>query len=307
MKRKVIKIILGVLVLTLFWFLFIKKYDYQVNFDVKTSPGLVYNKILVFKKWHVSQSDKNIKTFKKNLFKSVDQKVLLKDSTYLLHWKIEPLNDSITKVRVYIKDKQNSIKQRLLMLIGKSEFINAAESRIALFAEAINQHSEMFRTKIIGKSTRPAYQSIIYVTFSTDLRHKANEMMKNIYFLTNYMRKNKVKKVGNPFMNVTHWNIKNDSIVAEFCFPVENLKYYPNDTIVKIKKYIQAVPAIKAIYNGNYMFSDDGWFALLNYARINNISIKNSVFEIYYNDPHDDGNQRKWKADVFIPTINKPK
>jgi len=290
--------------LVLIWFLFIKKYDYQVNFDVKTSPGTVYSRIFELENWDITKLGKDIKVINKTAFKSVDQLIKLKDSTYQFHWELNPINDTITKVSVDIKDLKNSLKQRFLFLFGKSEFIKNATKRISDFKSALERHLEKFRVKIIGKSTRPAYQSIIYVTFNSDLPGKAAGMMKNIFYLTQYMRENKIKKVGDPFMNIINLDIQKNKIKTEFCFPVEQLTTYPKDSVVKIKRNIKSQPALKAIYNGNYRFSDRAWFALINYASLHNMNIIEKPFEVYYNDPHNYEKELTWKADVYMPLKN---
>ncbi len=300
MKRKIILTLITLLILGLTWFLFIKKYDYKINFTVKTSPGTVYSKIFELENWDISKLGKDIKVIGKTAFSSVDQEVTLKDSIYRFHWDINPINDSVTKVSVQILDTKNSLKQRLLLLFGKSAFIINSTERIRNFKEALERHTETFRVQVIGKSEKPAFQAVIYITFETDLSGKAKEMIKNVYYLTQYMRDYHIKKTGNPFLNITHWDIQNNKITVEFCFPVEKLDSYPADRMVKIKRHIKAQPALKAVYHGNYRYSDRAWFALQNYAKRHDYDVQDRIFEIYYNNPHNYEKELTWKADVFM-------
>ena len=56
-----------------------------------------------------------------------------------------------------------------------------------------------------------------------------------------------------------------------------------------------------AIYNGNYITSDRAWYALLNYADKNNISVDALPIEIFYNNPEMGGNALLWKTEVYLP------
>jgi effector-binding domain-containing protein len=304
MKNKVILGFTSLLVLGLIWFLFIKEYDYQVNFSIKTSPGTVYSRITQLESWNTTKLEKTIKLVHFKTFKTVDQEVQLKDSIYKIHWELNSVNDSITKVKVFVKDLNHSLKQRLLFLIGKSKFIKNSILFVSNFNLALYKHLKKINVKIIGKSERPMYESIVYVTFNSTLPHKAEKMNQNIFYLMHYLTKHKIHKTGNPFVNVINWDHQNNRINAEFCFPIENLDKYPYDSIVKIKHNIKPVPALKAIYHGNYRYTDRAWFALDNYAKNHNYYIENSILEIYYNDPHNDPNEMHWKADVFIPLKN---
>jgi len=304
MKRKLILTFLSLIIISLIWFLFIKKYDYQINFLTKTSPGTVYSRIFAIESWNTTKLEKNIKVIHSKAFKNIDQQVLLKDTIYNIHWELNPVNDSLTKIKVYVKDINHSLKQRLLFIFGKSQFIKKSISFVSDFNNALSQHLKKFKVNIIGKSEIPAYKSIIYVTFNSTLPHKAEKMTQNIYHLMEYLRINHIKKIGNPFINITHWDKQKNRINAEFCFPIENLSQYPTDSLVKIKRNLKAIPALKAVYHGNYRYSDRAWFALDNYAKIHNFKVKNSILEIYYNDPHNDAEELHWKADVFMPLRN---
>lgn len=304
MKKKVLISFMSLIILGFLWFLFIKTYDYQISFSVKTAPGTVYSRIFDFDRWDNTKSDKNINIVSKTAFKSVDQAISLSDSSYLFHWELIPLSDSITEVTVNILDKKNSLKQRLLILLGQSDFAKNSTKRIKDFKLALERHLETFRIEVVGKSERPAYQSIIYVTFNSSLPNKAGKMAQNIFYLMQFMDLHGIKKTGNPFMNITNLDIQTNTMQAEFCFPVEKLKSYPQDSVVKVKQNIKSGPALKAIFHGNYRYSDRAWFSLINYAKIHQLPIINKPFEIYFDDPHNYSDELKWKAEVYLPLSN---
>lgn len=301
MKRKIIFIITGLLLMGLFWFLLIKKYDYQINFLIKTSPGTVYSYVLGLESWDIKKPAKEISIINKEIFSSIDQEINLKDAVYKYNWNFKAINDSISKVTVNVLDTKHSLKQRLLFLIGKSGFVKISIQKISDIKEALEQHLEKISVEVIGKSEIPAYESIIYVTFNSDLPGKARNMTTNLFYLMQYMELHNIKKTGDPFMNITKWNVQTNIMQTEFCFPVEKLAHYPLDSVVKVKQNISARPALKAVFHGNYRFSDRAWFALLNYAERHQIDVEKAPFEIYYNDPHNYSNELEWKADVYLP------
>jgi len=301
MKRKLVLTFLSLIVISLVWFLFFKKYDYQINFSAKTSPGTIYSRIHQVKSWNTTKYKRPISTTKAKAFSEVYQTVKLEKKEYQLYWKITPLNDSITNVNVYVKDLKQSLKQRLLFLIGKSEFIHNSVLFIKDFNDALQRHLNRVQVTIKGKAEKPAFGPVIYVNFKTKLPGKARKMAKSIYFLENYLEVNHLKKTGNPFLEITKWNQQQNTIDANFCFPVEKLNFYPKDSMVKIKKYSKQVPALKAIFHGNYQYSDRAWFALANYVKNHNLTVSNSIIEIYNNDPHTDPNELTWKATVYMP------
>lgn len=302
MKIKDILLLISMaLILGLGWFLFLKKYDYQINFIIKTSPGTVFANILELEKWDISKQTKNIKIIDKTAFKNIKQQINLKAATYEFNWNIKPLNDTITSVSVGIIDSNNSKKQRLLLLFGKSDFVKKFILKVKDFKKRIEGHIKIFNVQIIGEDSTPDYESIIYVTFSSSLTGKVKEMMQNNFYLTRYMSEHKIKKAGNPFIKVTHWDIQKNTMTCQFSFPVENRESYPEDDRVKIMTHIPKQKALKAVFHGNYRYSDRAWFALYNYAKLHQIRVENKPLEIYLNNPHDGGTELNWQANVYLP------
>ena len=70
--------------------------------------------------------------------------------------------------------------------------------------------------------------------------------------------------------------------------------------MIQYKQYNQ-VTALKAVYNGNYITSDRAWYALLDYAKQNNIAVNNNPVEVFYNNPNYGGDEMRWKAEIYMP------
>jgi len=300
-KNKPLFYVVSILVLIFItWYFMIKKYDYQVYFTAKASPGIVYNNIRAIKRWDSSNKSDDVIIINKKPFSDVQQLINLPDSTFIFNWKITAINDSISKINVGIKDVNNSIKTRLSLLFHKPKFIIKSIEKIEGFRKELNNRLQLFKVSIKGLDTLPGYSNAIYIPLKSKMRDKASEMFKKIIFLTMYMKEHQIKRVGDPFIEVTKWDIKNDSIYFNFGFPVEHRDVYPADSIIKIKS-IKSKKALKAVFNGNYRISDRAWFVLYDYAQRHNINIEKRPFEIFLNDPHNGGSPIDWQAAVYLP------
>ena len=124
--------------------------------------------------------------------------------------------------------------------------------------------------------------------------------MKYYGYLSQIMLKDGIEPKGTPFIEVTNWNQATDSITYNFCFPIKNKENLPQFPEVKYKRLYER-KALKATYHGNYITSDRAWYRLLSYAQENGIEVINEPFEIFYNNPSTGGNERNWKAEIFMP------
>ena len=124
--------------------------------------------------------------------------------------------------------------------------------------------------------------------------------MQNYSLLSNVLIQNKVQLNGPPFVEVTEWNVQNDSIKYDFCFPIIRSERLPEHEIVKYKR-VFAKKALKATYNGNYITSDRAWYVLLEKAKAMGKEIEMRPIEYFYNNPNMGGNELEWKAEVYMP------
>jgi len=214
-KRKLKIVLLSIavgLVSYLLWYFFIKSYDYAVNFYVKSAPGTVYEQVADWKKWdHFAAEESTVVTSKKP-YSEINQFVPLNNTKLDLHWTFKGVNDSTTRVRVEIKDKRNSLKNRLFIPFSKTEFEDVMRFKIVNFKKNADAfaHRE-FRVKIEGEAESPE-RFVVYVPLKSSMKQKAFNMMSNDGFLLRYIDSMKLGKNGNPIIEVTNWDVENDSI-----------------------------------------------------------------------------------------------
>ena len=101
----------------LIWYLFLKPSDYIVTFKSNAIPGVLNQEI---KLWaNGLESSKFVKQH--NLTSFVHQ-FEFNDSIHRYEWDINPVNDSVSKVSVYIKDMNNSLLNRTKIPFFNSDF-----------------------------------------------------------------------------------------------------------------------------------------------------------------------------------------
>ncbi|NJB71109.1 effector-binding domain-containing protein [Saonia flava] len=294
MKKKIVLILGACLLVGLVWYLFIKPYDYLVTFKAKTFPGTINQTIKIW--------DKTMNTIanveQKNL-NQLRQQLKFGDSVHIYDWDIEPISDSLSKVRVYVTDRQHSLKNKIAIPFFDTDFEKNTKKTLIDFNEKLKEHISKFKVKIVGqyevKSTYCAYISLKGTQYE-----KANGMMINYPFLSNTLAEKKVKLNGTPFVEVTNWDIQTDSIAYNFCFPIIKSDSLPIHEEIKYKQFT-GKKALKAVYNGNYITSDRAWYALLDHAKKNKIEIEANPVEVFYNNPNFGGDELNWKAEIYMP------
>lgn len=295
--KKITPIILILLTGFLAWNFFIKPYDYLVSFKAKTTAGTINQSLKI---WNKELKNEN-KINQKNLY-SLNQKININDSIFDYNWEVKAINDSLSKVKVYVTDVKNSFKNRLSILFSKTDFEKRTKNTITEFVEKLNEHLKKIKVSNIQTGiTRESYCA--YVSLKGLQVNKAREMMQFYPQISGFLNNNKVKFNGTPFIEVTKWNIEKDSINYNFCFPIVYNDSLPRNSGIKYKKH-KRIKALKAIYNGNYITSDRAWYRLLEYAKQNNIKIKNTPIEVFYNNPNFGGDALRWKAEIYMPIKN---
>jgi len=292
--RKIKFIIAFVILGSLIWYLFIKPYDYLVTLDAKTFPGAINQTIKI---WSLSLDNSTIIGQKD--INNLKQKIIFNDSVYIYKWKIITVNDSTSKIKVYINDTHHSLQNKITIPFSNTDFEKRTKNTLVDFNKKLNEHIKNFKVTIKGESEiKPTYCA--YIPIKSTQMGKAKGMMQNFNLLSSFIFKNNILLNGKPIVEITKWNMDNDSIHYNFCYPIIKNDSLPVDKIIKYKN-IEHKKAIKAIYNGNYISSDRAWYALLDYAKNNNIELEKKPFEIFYNNPNMGGNALKWKAEVFLP------
>ncbi|RRQ50422.1 AraC family transcriptional regulator [Maribacter algicola] len=294
--KKSIKIILFIFLLFSLWYLFVKPSDYIINFESKSLPGTINQSI---KLW--GKGLKTTTTLKQEDLNHIIQTFAFSDSVHDYHWSIIPIHDSLSKVSVEIKDGnlKNSIINKLKVPFTKTDFVKRSEKTVYDFMTVLKDHVDNFKVTIEGEEETPS-KFFAYVTISKEQFNKAKGMMDNTNFISDVLLKNNIQFDGLPMVEVTHWAKKTDSLTYNFGFPIKKLDTLPDLGEIKFK-YLNPKPALKAIFNGNYISSDRAWYALINYAENNSISIKETPLEVFHNNPQMGGDSKTWVTEVYMP------
>lgn len=278
----------------LLWYLIIKPYDYLVTFKVKTSAGTINQSI---KLWNTSLENSN--PIQQENLKNLTQQIIVKDSTFNYDWSISSVNDSISKVNVYVTDIDHSFANKISIPFGTTDFEKRTQNIITNFIDKLKEHLNKIRVRVVGiDSTRTTYCA--YIPMKGLQIEKARGMMQNYSLLTSVLSAENIEMNGTPFVEITNWNTQNDSIAYNFCFPVIKSDSLPIDPRIQYKQY-SGVKALKASYNGNYITSDRAWYALLDYAGNNDIEIVKKPLEVFYSNPNFGGDELKWEAQIYLP------
>ena len=297
--RKIIFFIGLLLIGGLIWYLFIKPHDYQVNFKAKTFPGTI-NQII--KTWsNTIDNSEVLEQENVNLLELIQQ-LKFGDSTYIYTWHIIPETDSTSNVKVYVKDTEHSFANKLMVPFSDTDFEKRTRKTLLDFNSKLSEHISKFKVKIIGEEQINS-TFCACTTQTTTQFGKAQGMMKDFPLLDGILANNGVKLNGRPFLIVTNWDMAQENLTFDFCYPIIKTKILPQHPEL-IYKQFPSLTAIKAEYYGNYITSDRAWYALLDYANKNNLSVKALPIEVFYNNPNMGGDELKWKTEVYLPLKN---
>jgi len=295
--KKVILVLLPLLVAGLLWYLFIKPYDYRVTFKARTFPGTINQSI---KTWNSTLKDAQL--VNQEGLTHLEQNIKFSDSTYLYQWDIIPLTDSTSKVKVYVKDLDHSLQNKIAIPFFNTDFEKRTISTVKDFSEKLNEHIDNFRVKVTGKKELAA-SYCAYVSVKTNQFGKAKGMMYNYPLLNTILANNGIELNGRPFIEITEWDKETDSIHYDFCYPIIKSDSLPEHPDLKYKQF-NSRNALMAVYNGNYITSDRAWYALMDYAGKNDIQVTGLPVEVFQNNPNMGGDALTWKAEIYLPLKN---
>ncbi|MCE2613252.1 GyrI-like domain-containing protein [Flavobacteriaceae bacterium D16] len=293
MKKIVIS--LGVLlVLGIVWYLFLYPYDYVVRMQVKTFPEAITQTL---KLWERDNS--HMKLLEKNGTESFTMELSFSDSTHIYQWDILPVNDSLTKINVFARDKAHSLKNKISVPFTETVFEKRTKKTLTDFLTVINEHIDNFK---VGKVLEEQFsgKTCLCASRNTSQLDKANGMMKDFPLLNNAILKYRLEPDGPPLIEITEWNKEADSLRFNFCFPVK----LPDSLLNIPELFFKEIPptkALKAEYRGNYITSDRAWYRISDYAKNNNIPIAELPIEVFHNNPNLGGDALQWRAEIYIP------
>lgn len=278
------------------WFLFFKPGDFTAKIKAKTNIGTIEQSIKNWKKnAPIIEVDLNGKSAR------LVQQFTAQDSTHLYEWTALQLNDSLSEITVHVTDPQNSMSNRIQGLFKETDFKRKSKSTVLEFNDLLQDHLERINVTIDGETILPA-KFYAYTELEAPQILKANGMMKDISHLQNTMARFNVKLDGQPFVRITDWNRTTDSLKYEFAFPLVKTDSLPEVIDIKYAS-LPEQKTLKATYNGNYITSDRAWYALLDYAKSNNIKVDPRPIEVFYNNPSMGGDESRWKAEIYMPII----
>ncbi len=292
--KKFLLILTTLLIVGTIGYLFFYPYDYLVTIEAKANAGTINQTI---KLWD-STLDSTKLTSDVDL-RHLDQTLSFNDSTHIYSWEISEENDSVSKIKIFAKDSQNSLMNKILVPFTDTDFEKRTVRTLSDFNENLHNHLKTIRVKVVGEDViDSAYYA--YVTVKSSQFDKAKGMMRNFPLLDPYLVNNGAKLKGKPFIEITKWDKKKDSIEYNFGYPVipsDSLPQHPDLQYGFRKKS----KALKAIYHGNYITSDRAWYALLDYAKKHNIEVTGLPIEIFCNNPNLGGDELNWTAEVYMP------
>ena len=289
MRNKIVYFIGFLLLGSLIWYLFIKSYDYSVSITCKTFPGTINQSIKVW-----GNTNRNTVLLQEKDFLNIDQQLKFNDSLFQYQWKIT------TKLKIYITDADHSLGNRIKIPFMDTDFEKRTKRTILDFNNALTEHLEKFRVTVLDSVQQLPDTYCAYIPIKTSQLGKAKGMMQNYPILSTVLVDNNVALNGRPFLEITNWNRKVDSVSYNFCYPIIKSDSLPQNDIIKYKKF-GSLKAIKAIYNGNYITSDRAWYALLDYAKKNGMEVWERPVEVFYSNPNFGGNELDWIAEIYMP------
>ena len=299
MKKKIGIFCSVALFLFLGWYFGIKASDYTITFTAKAASGTVFQGI---QEWSTIQRQKRKEHFtvvEKNNFDFLKQQMTVGDTTYTYVWEITPLNDSVSKVSVGINEIGKSWYNKITAPFWPTKFKTEQIRKVKDLREGLNEHLKNLKVRIDGEGTsKPVY--VAYIQLKSALQEKAQTMIGNDAAITGFLYTHKIKIVDRPYVEIVDWDLDKETIVFNYCFPIDSSTKAIADANVKFKT-IPALKGIKATYYGNFRTSDRAWFALMDYAKKNDLKIKNIALEHFLANPFNGGEELEWETQIIMP------
>ena len=299
MKKKIGIFCSVALFLFLGWYFGIKASDYTITFTAKAASGTVIQGI---QEWSTIQRQKRKEHFtvvEKNNFDFLKQQMTVGDTTYTYVWEITPLNDSVSKVSVGINEIGKSWYNKITAPFWPTKFKTEQIRKVKDLREGLNEHLKNLKVRIDGEGTsKPVY--VAYIQLKSVLQEKAQSMIGNDAAITGFLYTHKIKIVDRPYVEIVDWALDKETIVFNYCFRIDPLTKAIADANVKFKT-IPSLKGIKATYYGNFRTSDRAWFALMDYAKKNDLKIKNIALEHFLANPFNGGEELEWETQIIMP------
>lgn len=276
------------------WYLFLKSYDVQANFQVNAYPGTV---VQIIKTWSTSLPEAEI--ISQDSIYSISQKITVENDTYFYNWAVELSDERSSQITVLIRKEGSAIADRLALPFVETRLESSAKRLINELRSTINTHLDITNVRIEGMVDFDS-TFCVYLPVQATQYGKAYGMMRHYSALSFFVSDNDLEPSGVPIVEITSWKMSTDNLTFNFCYPIRFQAELPNDSIFRYK-WIPKQKTIKAIYNGNYITSDRAWFELLNYANQKDLKVSPRPIEVFHDNPNFGNNEKNWKAEIFLP------
>jgi effector-binding domain-containing protein len=298
-KKNIIIVVSLLFSLFLIWYLFIKKSDFLINFKTKASTGVVYQGINEWQKAQAKLTGESYKLLEKNKFDFLKFETSNGNKTLIYEWEIKPINDSVSGIQVGIKEPGKSIYNRLTAPFFNTNFKTEQVKKITDFKTVITEHLSSYKLKSVSEgSTNEVF--VACINLKSVLQEKAQNMIMNDATITGYLSRNNIKILGKPYLEVTNWDIDNEMLDFNYCFPIDKSTKYIADKYVSFKT-IPAKKGLKISYFGNFRTSDRGWFAIMDYAKKKGQTLDLKPLEHFLANPFNGGDEISWETQIIIP------
>ena len=298
LKKRISVGSIGFISLFLIWYFAVKESDYCISFKVKAATGTVFQGI---QEWTAAQllKDKENYTFlEKRNFEFIKQRMEKENVQMEYFWDISSINDSVTQVSVGIKDLNQSWYNKITVPFYNTDFKKEQIRKITDFKKGLDDHLQKFKVVIDGEtSSKEVY--VAYISLESPLQRKAQNMIASDALITGFLYNNNIEIKGKPYLEITKWDLDNETLQFNYCFPVNINTKVINDEVIKFKS-IPASRGLKATYYGNFRTSDRAWFALIDYAKKRNIKLNYQVLEHFLANPFNGGDERQWKTEIIM-------
>ena len=298
--KRFLQIITLLSIIFLAWYFIIKPNDYNIHFKTSASTGHAYDELL---NWSALADLPDTSVVKdQEYLREITQEVSWNGNLYVLNWSVKKINDSLTDVNAGVSQPGQTLLNRLMIPFADTDYEQKTLDLVQDYKSFLDESLRQFRIQIEGETRSPEKFCACTRSKSTP-EQKAFKMMRDYNYISGFIASSKLTPQGNPMIKVLDYDEKHRIIEFDFCFPIAQPDSLPESPDIFFRT-IEQGPALKAIYNGDYRFSNKSWFQMFEYAEKYQLPIKKLPLEIYHNNPNMGGDALKWTTEIYLP-INR--
>ncbi|MDR5590015.1 hypothetical protein [Christiangramia sp. SM2212] len=300
--KKFLFILLGLILLSLVWFLFIKEYDYRFHFQADYSPAVVKRELQDLGTYEIFNATPKISNLHSDQFSELKQEIDFRNNRLDLSWELEQEEDSLTDIYLHIAGP-DKIKNRLSILnpFAESNYIDSLKTSFSKLGKGLIEKQKLYRIHIEDTiSFSPSLDCVCKPAENIKIENKASQMVRDIQYLEDFVMIHELKLTGFPFLKIKRWDRENDVIDFDFCFPINLAQDIRPNSFVEFQQFPSST-SLKAIYNGNYRISDIAWYELIYEAKKRNLRTTELPIEIFQDNPKEGVDALSWKAEIYLP------